>query len=432
MKWITSTDLEQWADRRDSTDKLPELIRRLIIASIDRIEKIRFPSGESVTRPGWDGCLQCLEGSPPFVPAGYSVWELTTEKNVADKVWRDFRKRSGPGGRPLPEGFEQSKTTYVAVSLRRWSEPKKKKENSREGFIEDAKSKGPWADVKVLDADDLELWLEQSPSVAAWLNTFAYIGRIPSTVLCSDIVWNAWRHRSDPPVNERLLLIERDNEIKSLIESLVGDPKIIHIKADSPDEAQAFLIAAIQGLPIDNPTKLDILSRTIIVKDGQTAFQLPSGEKSRLIIIVHDDAKKHAGGLLERKHTIVVPLGNADRGKQPEIVIKRQSRKAFAKGLESLGLQPETAEIQARQCSCSVTVFQRRNPSSTIEPPAWASDEKIRLLIPAILAGAWNEKSGADQEIINRLSGRSYVEYIEILQPFFRSMIPQLLVQEMY
>jgi hypothetical protein len=169
MKWITATDLEIWAERKDSEGKLPELLRRLITASIDKIDDIHFPAGESTNRPGWDGYLYCEKGSRPFVPDGTSVWEMSTQKDVPGKALDDFNKRSDTTGRPLPTGFEYASTTYIAVSLRRWPEPREKVERSRTGFIEFGRSKNKWSDIKVIDADDLELWLERCPSVSAWL-----------------------------------------------------------------------------------------------------------------------------------------------------------------------------------------------------------------------------------------------------------------------
>ena len=311
--------------------------------------------------------------------------------------------------------------------MRRWPEPKKKRENSRDGFVKKALSLGIWADVKVLDADDLELWLEQRPAVAAWLARSCRVGRIPDTVNTLEEVWHFWSYRSKPPINEGLLIIEREKESTSLFESLLDTPKCINIKADSPDEAQAFLIGAVQSLPVGDPRRRHILSRSIVVKDEQTAIQLPSGESGQLIVVVRDKGKNCAGGLVARGHTVVVPLGNSDRGKTPEITLRRQSQQSFAKGLEAVGVDPERAEIEARQCSSSVTVFQRRNPSSTIELPAWASPGRIQFLVPAVLAGAWSEKNEADRNIFEQLANQPYDRYSEVLHQFLSEDDPPLL-----
>ena len=48
MKWITSTDIKQWADTRDAQGLLPELVVRLIRASATQVNKLRFPCGDAV------------------------------------------------------------------------------------------------------------------------------------------------------------------------------------------------------------------------------------------------------------------------------------------------------------------------------------------------------------------------------------------------
>src|SRR5258708_16266786 len=55
IKFITSTDLDQWADRRDSQALLPELLTRLIRASVGNSAELEFPADESVQTSGWDG-----------------------------------------------------------------------------------------------------------------------------------------------------------------------------------------------------------------------------------------------------------------------------------------------------------------------------------------------------------------------------------------
>jgi hypothetical protein len=54
MKWIDATHLDQWADRRDSQALLPEVVRRLVFATVGGLRRVLFPSGESVQLPGWD------------------------------------------------------------------------------------------------------------------------------------------------------------------------------------------------------------------------------------------------------------------------------------------------------------------------------------------------------------------------------------------
>jgi hypothetical protein len=75
MKWIDSTDLTSWANRRDCQETLPHLVRKLIRATSNTIQSIKFPSGESVLLGGWDGILEVTEETE-YLPAGTSLWEF--------------------------------------------------------------------------------------------------------------------------------------------------------------------------------------------------------------------------------------------------------------------------------------------------------------------------------------------------------------------
>ena len=92
MKWIIATDLKQWADRRESQELLPELISRLIHASISDFSKFRFPSGDTVYLPGLDGILKSHEKVYNIEP-GLSLWECGTNKNPKSKAESDYKKR---------------------------------------------------------------------------------------------------------------------------------------------------------------------------------------------------------------------------------------------------------------------------------------------------------------------------------------------------
>ena len=54
---------------------------------------VEFPAGEGVQREGWDGLVDAAAGNA-FVPAGVSVWELGTNKEIITKANQDFEKRT--------------------------------------------------------------------------------------------------------------------------------------------------------------------------------------------------------------------------------------------------------------------------------------------------------------------------------------------------
>jgi len=95
MKWIDTGDLNNWANgkQRHCAQTLPELIRRLILATGDvPPEEIDFASGDSIATGGWDGRLKTSAASS-FFPSGASGWEIGVEKSPGKKAEKDYLKR---------------------------------------------------------------------------------------------------------------------------------------------------------------------------------------------------------------------------------------------------------------------------------------------------------------------------------------------------
>ena len=152
-----ASEIDHWSDTAEAAHKLPELIRRLVLATLtEPPSSIDMPSGSSVRMSGWDGLLQAPQGNP-WVPSGVSGWEFSCEKNVTRKANRVYETRTE---NPLSE--DPATTTFVFVTPRRWSR-KRQWERARQ-------AEGVWLNVRAMDADDLVVWLEQSPEVTQWLS----------------------------------------------------------------------------------------------------------------------------------------------------------------------------------------------------------------------------------------------------------------------
>ena len=94
---------------------LPELIKRLIDASVSNVDRLSFPSGDAVYLPGWDGVASCDE-SLDLVPAGISLWECGASEDVKGKIDGDYDKRTKNS-----LGYEKRESTFVFVTPRTWS-----------------------------------------------------------------------------------------------------------------------------------------------------------------------------------------------------------------------------------------------------------------------------------------------------------------------
>src|SRR4051794_416187 len=115
MKSITladATDLASWANRLDAQAQLPRLLRRLVLATVERTIGVSFRAGEGVQLGGWDG-LVSIEAGNAFVPDGVSSWELGTNRDVKGKADEDYDKRSGD-----PGDLDPSRSAFVFVTPR--------------------------------------------------------------------------------------------------------------------------------------------------------------------------------------------------------------------------------------------------------------------------------------------------------------------------
>ena len=71
LKLVKALDLQHWADTKESEALMPELMRRLVHASLKEITYVSFPNEDNVYMPGFDGVLE-VNQSNPYVSTGLS------------------------------------------------------------------------------------------------------------------------------------------------------------------------------------------------------------------------------------------------------------------------------------------------------------------------------------------------------------------------
>ena len=72
LKLVKALDLQHWADTKESEALMPELMRRLVHASLKEITYVSFPNEDNVYMPGFD-CekwrgMACYWGDPTNKP----------------------------------------------------------------------------------------------------------------------------------------------------------------------------------------------------------------------------------------------------------------------------------------------------------------------------------------------------------------------------
>ncbi|MFH5805820.1 hypothetical protein [Alienimonas sp. DA493] len=173
MQPIRAEDLERWAGGTlEPRGLLPELVRRLVHGATPEATRVDFPAEKSVGRGGWDGTVVTPIANA-WVPAGLSRWEMGVDAAPQTKAKGDYEKRL--------EGTPKSarrRAHYRFVTPRRW-----RGRTDKEAWADERAGDG-WATVRVLDADDLEQWLENAPAAAFWFGRL--IGRCPEATAVSD------------------------------------------------------------------------------------------------------------------------------------------------------------------------------------------------------------------------------------------------------
>ena len=239
--FVTATMIEQrlCAPSRDGQELLPQLVAKLIVASIPKeaIREFRFPHGAQVYLPGEDGILAVDDAvQHPHVPSGISVWEMSTARDAKSKANADFAN----GEEKLAEAFPNvvpavtpDKATFVFVTSRSWEASK---------WIKKKRSGSAWKFIKVIDAVALEKWLEQCPAVMLW---FAEACGLPAEGLYSaeQYLCKLGSGFGVAAVSPDLFVAGRDEDLKCLHDLVLQSNAEVHVRGESVEEAAAFLAA---------------------------------------------------------------------------------------------------------------------------------------------------------------------------------------------
>ena len=316
-------------------------------------------------------------------------------KSKADK---DYAKRSAD-----PLGLDPTQTTFVFVTPQRFP--------GKDAWVAAKRADAIWRDVRAIDGDDLVHWLETCPAVAQWLAV--KIGRRPRGLRNVEEAWAEWIRATETSLNADIILTDRDEDSTTVLKWLKGPPSLLSIQAEAPDEAVAFLYAAISPLPEDY--RLSYWSRCVVATDNDTARELV-GIGSRLIIVLTDPEPGLALRLVEDGHHVYSAHGPDVAALAAAKRLARPWAHNLQMALIRAGLEEEDAHRLARAAGRSVTVLRRLMPAAPNYKPKWATAAPVELLA-AMLAGAWVETSVLDRKVISTLAGRPYEHVEEVLAP---------------
>ncbi|MEA2633805.1 MAG: hypothetical protein QOH92_572 [Chloroflexota bacterium] len=393
--FTTANQIHLWAGGMSARSQLPILVRRLVLATLPVVDEIDFPAEESSQFAGWDGVVQ-TPSSNAHVPQGASGWELGVDSNSPGKADRDYEKR-----KKKPLELAPKDTSFIFVTARRWA-GKKAWRNQR-------RAEGFWRDVRAYDANDLATWLEQATAVDVWLATA--LGNRPPGIHHLGHWWEDWSAATMPSLSCELLLAGRTEARQHLDEWLASMPSVLSIRSDTQEEAVAFVAAALIN-EIGKGSREAALARTVVVESPE-AWQQLSFASSPMILIPTFLARGLVAGAVARGHHVLLPIDRAARD-STAMELPQVDAEAAATALVSMGISRSRAELLGAVAHRSLPAVRRQVgliPGSL--GAKWANPDVARQLVPALLAGGWNEDNQADRDAVQALGVQPYSEISE-------------------
>jgi len=389
--YVTAPDITQWTNtnRRQAQDTLPLLVRKLALASIIP-SLLSFPSGDSVLEGGWDGVLIAEKGNA-FISAGVNVFEFGTSKSIDKKANGDYQKRTSN-----PQGVDKKKTTFVFVTSQTWTK--------RDNWAREKNSQSQWAQVKGLNAKDLETWLDQCPAVHRWFARL--IGKRPEGAWDIEQAWNGWSYATKPACNADLVLAGRQDQANELVSRLKAEPSTIRVLGESEEEAYAFALAAIRKY-------MEFSPRLLVVKEPND-WDILIDSQQPLILILQFDNPRSLGLATQHGHWVILPTSKIQfGGRQTGITLGKADRDKQISALVAMGLEEDAARDAVRSCRGYLNPLRRHPALAPVDyqQPDWATSEHAGPPLAALLGGAWIADNKNDCDKLAQLADIPYDEF---------------------
>ncbi len=385
---ITATDINRWADTDRARSVLPALIRRLVHAVAPDAGVVDFPSHDAGQRPGWDGRVDAKRDAP-WVPAGFSGWELSVSMDLPGKPNADLAQRSR-----LPTA-ERLSTTFVFATARNWTDKDAWAERQRRG--------GGWKDVRAFDASDLAQWLDHSAPTQAWFA--AELGRSIDGIRPMDEVWRSWAGAASPSLSSALFAPAVEANQARLFDWLnKPNERPFVVVADSAEEAVAFLAVALKE---PDGTEGAAFGQANAVSTREAMRRMAAAAPNAILVAETAEAELAASGLYPT-HRVIVARPRSVIEQDPDVALEPLGNEAFDKALEDMGLARDEWERWQAEAGNSPTILRRRLAvSPALRRPVWSQQPGLlRKLMPIFLAGAWNRQTAGDVGFVELLADK--------------------------
>jgi hypothetical protein len=390
LGFVDRDDLLQWGHAQGAPADLPDLVRQLILETTPGVVSLGFAAGGGIYGSGWDGTARATTAGLN-VPAGLSLWELSTRSDVNVKADEDYDKRTD-----TPDGTPRTHATYVAVSTRGWKD--------RAAWARDKRSEGRWANVEALAVDDLDTWLQHAPVTHAWLSE--KLGFQPHGLITAQAWWDRFAHETIPALPPEFLLSGREGLVEALGEEFARPGKLITVSGASREDILAFLSAmAVAAAPKDGGA---LLARAAYVDRVEAYRRWQDLKRPLLLAALTDEVAREMS--VDSRHHLIIPVveGSADFDLPP--VDAQLSTKTLAEAGAPEELATEIGEL----ARLSLLAARRRIAAKPeLHRPAWAVPPVARIPRRIVLLGRFSESAEGDVAIVQEVVAANYATAAE-------------------
>jgi hypothetical protein len=388
---IDATQLHAWAQTKDAQAHFPELIRRLL-ASTPGVSNISVRSAEGTSAPGWDGRADSSAAS--FLPKGSLRIELGVGRDPKGKADDDYEKR-----RDDVTDASRANSIFVFITPRRWS--------NAENWADGRRKEGVFKDVRVLDADDLQGWLEATPAAHHWISE--HLGRRPQDALTLEQWWGRFQNRTQPPLPAELFLTGRDAERQKLLAFIDQPAGTVSVRAAWHNDAIAFVISVL----MTNPER-DKVGRLPLVVMSADVWGRVVAQPGRMILLpLFDDPD--VAKAVENGHHVVVPIDRDDVVVGDPITLPAPNRLGAQAALEGASMTLDAAyELSALARRSMPSLVRKLAREPRFARPPWTRGADAEVFAPLMLVGRWTA-SEHDRDLVEQIVDKPWNEIERIL-----------------
>lgn len=404
-------ELRLWADEPSARTELPLLIRKLLVCT-PGITDLHMRTGRGVDIGGWDGTATSV--GTTYLPAGRLLIELSTEADPKSKANREFAKRAAS---VTAESGEKG-AIFCFITPRRFA--------GAQNWAHSKRRLGVFGDVKVLDCDDIDGWLDQHEVVRRWF--LEHRGIASDDVCTLDYWFGRFVSRTTRPIPGDLLLAGRDRESADLFAALGSARRQDrHVAVMTPwaDEALGFVCATLLKAGTD-------LSTALLVKSS-SAWHRVCASPSPLVLVPHFVDPRESPDIpsaLDAGHA-VVELVDSGSSSTDSLRLSRIQVPIATMALETAGYPHVRAADLAKCARRSFRAFVRVEARSKAHQNSpWASEpQDASVLAAALLAGEWTLRD-ADTSIVAELAGEPWQKVERVLRYWAMTDDPPFVASE--